>query len=46
MSFLREIEAGKILLKNATKWKLIHKEIEDTKLLIKKYTNDLNKLKG
>ncbi len=44
--FLREIEAGKILLKNATKWKLIHKEIEDTKLLIKKYTNDLNKLKG
>ena len=44
--FLREIEAGKILLKNATKWKLTHKEIEDTKLLIKKYTNDLNKLKG
>lgn len=36
--FLREIEAGKLLLKNATKWNLTHKEIEDTKLLIKKYT--------
>ena len=44
--FLREIEAGKLLLKNATKWNLTHKEIEDTKLLIKKYTNDLNELKG
>lgn len=44
--FLREIEAGKLLLKNATKRNLTHKEIEDTKLLIKKYTNDLNELKG
>ena len=33
---LREIQAGSILLKNATKWNLTEKEIEDTKTLIVK----------
>lgn len=41
---LREIQAGNILLKNATKWNLTEKEIEDTKTLIEIYTNKLNKL--
>ena len=41
---LREIQAGSILLKNATKWNLTEKEIEDTKTLIEIYTNKLNKL--
>ena len=41
---LREIQAGNILLKNATKWNLTEKEIEDTKTLIEIYTNKLNRL--
>ena len=41
---LREIQAGNILLKNATKWNLTEKEIEDTKTLIEIYINKLNKL--
>ena len=43
---LREIEADKILLKNATKWKLTEREIEKTKLLMKDYSETLNRLEG
>lgn len=41
---LREIEAGNILLKNAIKWNLTDKEIQDTKILIEKYTKELREM--
>lgn len=41
----REIEAGNILLENSDKWKLTEQEIENTRLLIKKYTKDLEDLR-
>ena len=41
---LREIEAGNILLKNAIKWNLTDKEIQDTKILIEEYTKELREM--
>lgn len=41
----REIEAENILLENSDKWKLTEQEIENTRLLINKYTKDLEDLK-
>lgn len=41
----REIEAGNILLENSDKWKLTEQEIENTRLLINKYTKNLEDLK-
>lgn len=43
--YRREIEAGNILLENSDKWKLTEQEIENTRLLIKKYTKDLEDLR-
>lgn len=41
---LREIEAGNILLKNAIKWNLTDKEIQDTKILIEEYIKELREM--
>ncbi|WP_241690428.1 phage minor capsid protein [Ligilactobacillus salivarius] len=41
---LREIEVGNILLKNAIKWNLTDKEIQDTKILIEEYTKELREM--